>query len=66
LEDDTSLPIKNPSMFSGWIRVAFFYNRIEIENPGILLPGMTIEDGTTGFKDQKSGDCPGILRTRTD
>jgi len=26
------------------LRVAFFDDRIEIENPGILLPGMTIED----------------------
>ncbi|MBF0236023.1 MAG: AAA family ATPase, partial [Desulfamplus sp.] len=26
------------------IRVAFFNDRIEIENPGILLPGLTIED----------------------
>ena len=30
------------------IRVAFFDNRIEIENPGILLPGMTIEDVKQG------------------
>ena len=26
------------------IRVSFFDDRIEVENPGILLPGMTIED----------------------
>ena len=26
------------------IRVAFFDDRIEVENPGILLPGLTIED----------------------
>ena len=26
------------------IRVAFFDNRIEIESPGLLLPGLTIED----------------------
>lgn len=30
------------------IRVAFFDNRIEIENPGILLPGMTIDDMKNG------------------
>jgi ATP-dependent DNA helicase RecG len=30
------------------IRVAFFDDRIEIENPGILLPGMTIEDMRRG------------------
>ena len=30
------------------IRIAFFDNRIEIENPGILLPGMTIEDMRQG------------------
>ena len=30
------------------IRVAFFDDRIEIENPGILLPGMTIEDMKRG------------------
>ncbi len=31
------------------IRVAFFDDRIEIENPGILLPGMTIEDMRRGI-----------------
>lgn len=30
------------------IRIAFFDNRIEIENPGILLPGMTIDDMRRG------------------
>jgi len=30
------------------IRVSFFDDRIEIENPGILLPGMTIEDVKSG------------------
>jgi len=30
------------------IRVAFFDDRIEIENPGILLPGMTVEDMRQG------------------
>ncbi|MGV8109697.1 ATP-binding protein [Methanospirillum sp.] len=30
------------------IRVSFFDDRIEVENPGILLPGMTIEDVKSG------------------
>ena len=30
------------------IRIAFFDDRIEVENPGILLPGMTIEDMKSG------------------
>ncbi len=30
------------------IRVAFFDNRIEVESPGILLPGLTIEDMKQG------------------
>jgi predicted HTH transcriptional regulator len=30
------------------IRIAFFDDRIEIENPGILLPGMTVEDMRQG------------------
>ncbi len=30
------------------IRIAFFDDRIEIENPGILLPGMTIDDMRRG------------------
>ncbi|MCG7848214.1 MAG: helix-turn-helix domain-containing protein [ANME-2 cluster archaeon] len=30
------------------IRVSFFDDRIEIENPGILLPGMTVEDVRQG------------------
>ncbi len=30
------------------IRIAFFDDRIEIENPGILLPGMTVEDMRLG------------------
>ena len=30
------------------VRVAFFDDRIEIENPGILLPGMTVEDMREG------------------
>ena len=31
------------------IRVAFFDDRIEVENPGILLPGMTVEDMKQGI-----------------
>jgi len=31
------------------IRVAFFDDRIEIENPGILLPGLTIDDIRQGI-----------------
>ena len=30
------------------IRIAFFDDRIEIENPGVLVPGMTIEDMRQG------------------
>ena len=30
------------------IRIAFFDDRIEIENPGMLLPGMTLEDMRQG------------------
>jgi ATP-dependent DNA helicase RecG len=30
------------------IRIAFFDDRIEVENPGILLPGMTIDDMKSG------------------
>jgi ATP-dependent DNA helicase RecG len=30
------------------IRIAFFDDRIEVENPGIPLPGMTIEDMKSG------------------
>jgi ATP-dependent DNA helicase RecG len=30
------------------IRISFFNDRIEVENPGILLPGMTIEDVKQG------------------
>ncbi|MDW8936925.1 helix-turn-helix domain-containing protein [Legionella pneumophila] len=31
------------------IRISFFDDRIEIENPGILLPGLTIEDMRQGI-----------------
>jgi len=36
------------SQRGGPIRVAFFDDRIEVENPGILLPGLTIEDMKQG------------------
>lgn len=31
------------------IRVAFFDDRIDVESPGLLLPGMTIEDMKSGL-----------------
>ena len=31
------------------VRIAFFDDRIEIENPGILLPGMTRDDMRQGI-----------------
>jgi ATP-dependent DNA helicase RecG len=31
------------------IRIAYFDDRIEVENPGILLPGMTVEDMMQGI-----------------
>lgn len=31
------------------IRVAFFDNRIEVESPGLLLPGLTVEDMKLGI-----------------
>lgn len=31
------------------IRISFFDDRIEIENPGILLPGLTIADMKQGI-----------------
>jgi ATP-dependent DNA helicase RecG len=46
--DDMMFPVKNSSMFLEGIMVAFFDDRIEIENPGILLPGMTIDDVKQG------------------
>jgi ATP-dependent DNA helicase RecG len=36
------------SQRGGPVRVAFFDDRIEIENPGILPPGMTVEDMRQG------------------
>ena len=37
------------SQRGGPVRIAFFDDRIEIENPGILLPGMTVEDMKQGI-----------------
>lgn len=36
------------SQKSAPIRITFFNDRIEIENPGILLPGLTVEDMLQG------------------
>ena len=30
------------------IRITFFHNRIDIESPGFLLPGMTVQDIRSG------------------
>ena len=35
--------------WGGPVRIAFFDDRIEIENPGILLPGMTVDDMKQGI-----------------
>ena len=37
------------SQRGGPVRIAFFDDRIEIENPGILLPGMTVDDMKQGI-----------------
>ena len=37
------------SQKGGPIRVAFFDDRIEVENPGILLPGLTLDDIRQGL-----------------
>ncbi len=36
------------SQTGGPVRIAFYDDRIEIENPGILLPGLTLEDVRQG------------------
>ena len=43
-------------------RVAFFDDRIEIENPGILLPGMTIEDMKQGVSRIRNSVIARIFR----
>ena len=40
------------SQRGGPVRVAFFDDRIEIENPGILPPGMTVEDMKEGVSNR--------------
>ena len=44
------------------IRVAFFDDRIEIENPGILLPGMTIDDMKQGISKIRNSVIARIFR----
>jgi predicted HTH transcriptional regulator len=44
------------------IRIAFFDDRIEIKNPGILLPGMTIEDMKQGISKIRNPVIARVLR----
>ena len=44
------------------IRIAFFDDRIEIENPGILLPGMTIEDMKQGVSKIRNSVITRVFR----
>ncbi len=44
------------------IRIAFFDNRIEIENPGHLLPGMTIEDMKQGVSQVRNPVIARVFR----
>jgi len=37
------------SLVGAPIRISIFDDRIEIQNPGLLLPGLTIDDITSGF-----------------
>jgi ATP-dependent DNA helicase RecG len=43
-------------------RIAFFDDRIEVENPGILLPGMTIEDMKHGVSKIRNSVIARIFR----
>ena len=43
-------------------RIAFFDDRIKVENPGILLPGMTIEDMKQGVSKIRNSVIAGIFR----
>ncbi|MBT3369102.1 MAG: AAA family ATPase, partial [Nitrospina sp.] len=43
-------------------RIAFFDDRIEVENPGILLPGMTIEDMKQGVSKIRNSVIARIFR----
>ena len=44
------------------IRVSFFDDRIEMENPGILLPGMTIEDMKQGVSKIRNRGIARVFR----
>jgi ATP-dependent DNA helicase RecG len=46
------------------IRVAIFGDRIEVENPGILPLGLTVEDIERHFEAAESGHWPSLPRTR--
>jgi len=43
-------------------RIAFFDDRIEVENPGILLPGMTIEDMKQGVSKIRNSVIARVFR----
>jgi len=43
-------------------RIAFFDDRIKVENPGILLPGMTIEDMKQGVSKIRNSVITRIFR----
>jgi predicted HTH transcriptional regulator len=45
------------------VRIAFFNDRIEIENPGILLPGLTVEDMLQGGGATKTPKTPKHIRS---
>ncbi|MDO5102549.1 MAG: ATP-binding protein [Lautropia sp.] len=44
------------------IRVAFFDDRIEVENPGILVPGMTIEEMRRGVSNLRNRVIARVFR----
>ena len=44
------------------IRVSFFDDRIEIENPGILIPGLTVEDMLMGVSKLRNHVIARIFR----
>jgi len=43
-------------------RIAFFDYRIEVDNPGILLPGMTIEDMKQGVSKIRNAVIARVFR----
>jgi ATP-dependent DNA helicase RecG len=47
------------------VRIAFFDDRIEIETPGILLPGMTIEDMKQGVSKIRNTVISRVFRELT-